>query len=180
MSCRQNTFVHMEIHQKPNGRPQYLPVHAASLVDPALHSPALLQLVDIKLSRPVIEYVVDYVSDTVNCALGRTTLPLHLRGRTRSPYHAKFITFVSTVLACAEVVPPTVLTALVYVARARPHLSIALEEWALERIFLGALIAASKYTNDSTLKNVHWVLCTGVFGKRDVDRIEHEFLGVFD
>ena len=30
------------------------PVHHASLVDPALHSPDLLQLIDIKLSRPII------------------------------------------------------------------------------------------------------------------------------
>jgi hypothetical protein len=34
--------------------------------------------------------------------------------------------------------------------------------------------------NDSTLKNVHWALCTGVFGKRDVGRIEREFLDVLD
>lgn len=32
-----------------------------------------------------------------------------------------------------------------------------------------------QYCNDSTLKNVHWALCTGVFGKRDVGRIEREF-----
>ena len=30
------------------------PVHEASLVDPALHSPALLELLEIKLTRPVI------------------------------------------------------------------------------------------------------------------------------
>lgn len=34
--------------------------------------------------------------------------------------------------------------------------------------------------NDSTLKNVHWALCTGVFGKRDIGRIEREFLDVLD
>ncbi|KAJ6521463.1 hypothetical protein DFH09DRAFT_1047901 [Mycena vulgaris] len=154
------------------------PVHAASLVDPARHPAALLQLVDIKLSRQVIDYVVDCVSETVDHAMGRTTT----RGRapTRSPYLPKFTTFVTTVLSRAEVTTPTLLTALVYVFRARPHLSIALEEWALERVFLGALIAASKYTNDSTLKNVHWALCTGVFGKRDVGRIEREFLDVLD
>lgn len=28
------------------------------------------------------------------------------------------------------------------------------------------------------MKNVHWALCTGVFGKRDVGRIEREFLDV--
>ncbi|KAJ6622980.1 hypothetical protein B0H10DRAFT_2162698 [Mycena sp. CBHHK59/15] len=144
------------------------PVHAASLVDPATHSPALMELIDIKLSRPVIEYVVDVVADTP-------------RGRTPTrPRPAKFTTFVSTVLCRAEVTAPTVLAALVYVARAKPHLHIALEEWALERVFLGALITASKYLNDSTLKNVHWALCTGVFGKRDVGRIEREFLDVLD
>ena len=47
-------------------------------------------------------------------------------------------------------------------------------------MFLGALILASKYLNDSSLKNAHWALCTGVFGRRDVARIEREFLEVLD
>ena len=38
----------------------------------------------------------------------------------------------------------------------------------------------SQYLNDSTLKNIHWALCTGVFGKRDIGRIEREFLDVLD
>ncbi|KAJ7031251.1 hypothetical protein C8F04DRAFT_1222225 [Mycena alexandri] len=155
------------------------PVHAASLVDPATHPPALMQLIDIKLDRHVIDYVVDCVAETVDYAMGRTH-PSAARGRPLSPYTQKFTPFVQTVLSRAEVTAPTVLTALVYIHRARPHLSIALEEWALERVFLGALIVASKYTNDSTLKNVHWALCTGVFGKRDVGRIEREFLDVLD
>lgn len=53
-------------------------------------------------------------------------------------------------------------------------------EWAHHRVFLGAIILASKYLNDSSLKNVHWALCTGVFGRRDVARIEREFLEVLD
>ncbi|KAJ7073676.1 hypothetical protein C8F01DRAFT_1098003 [Mycena amicta] len=154
------------------------PVHAASLVDPATHSPALMQLIDIRLTKPVIDYLVESVAETVDFAMGRTTPSP--RGRSQSRYLASFTTFATTVLTRAEVTPATVLTALVYISRARPHLSIALEEWALERVFLGALIAASKYTNDSTLKNVHWALCTGVFGKRDVGRIEREFLDVLD
>ncbi|KAJ7481022.1 hypothetical protein B0H11DRAFT_2419877 [Mycena galericulata] len=153
------------------------PVHAASLVDPARHSPELMQLIDVKLSKPVVEYIVDCISETVDYAIGR---PPSSASRTHSPYHAPFTSFVSTVLTRAEVATPTVLVALVYAARARPHLSIALEQWALERVFLGALILASKYTNDSTLKNAHWALCTGVFGKRDVGRIEREFLEVLD
>jgi hypothetical protein len=98
----------------------------------------------------------------------------------RRPEHAKFTTFVTNVIARAEVTTPTLLASLVYIDRAKPHLHIALEEWALERVFLGALIVASKYLNDSTLKNIHWALCTGVFGKRDIGRIEREYLDVLD
>lgn len=42
------------------------------------------------------------------------------------------------------------------------------------------LIFSSQYLNDSTLKNIHWALCTGVFGKRDVGRIEREYLEVLN
>ncbi|KAG0701753.1 hypothetical protein DFH29DRAFT_925248 [Suillus ampliporus] len=155
-------------------------IHKASLVDPALHSPALLELLEIKLSRPVIEYVVDCVVDTVDYAMGRPSSSRRGRSMSRRSEHTKFATFVSNVLTRAEVTLPTLLVSLVYINRAKPHLQIALEEWACERVFLGAIMIASKFTNDSTLKNVHWALCTGVFGKRDVGRIEREFLDVLD
>ncbi|PPQ75827.1 hypothetical protein CVT26_001282 [Gymnopilus dilepis] len=156
-------------------------IHHASLVDPALHSPELLELVDVKVSRQVIDYTIDRVVETVDYAMGRAT-PSSSRGRSaaRRPEHAKFTTFVTDVLTRAEVTMPTLLATLVYVDRARPHLHIGLEQWALERVFLGALIVASKYLNDSTLKNVHWAMCTGVFGKRDVGRIEREYLDVLN
>ncbi|KAJ7847085.1 hypothetical protein B0H14DRAFT_2510494 [Mycena olivaceomarginata] len=149
------------------------PVHPASLVDPSTHSPELMQLVDIDLSEPVIEYVVACVTETVNHAFGRPST-------FRSPRAHKFTNFVSNILSRAEIAAPTLLVTLVYVARARSHLSIALEQWALERVFLGALIVASKYTQDSTLRNVHWAMVTGVFGKGDIGRMEREFLEVLD
>jgi len=112
--------------------------------------------------------------------MGRPSSSCGGRTSKRSPELNKFATFVTNVISRAEVTMPTVLGTLVYIDRAKPHLHIALEEWAHERVFLGALICASKYLNDSTLKNVHWALCTGVFGKRDVGRIEREFLDVLD
>ncbi|KAJ7850720.1 hypothetical protein B0H13DRAFT_2086678 [Mycena leptocephala] len=159
----------------PSSSTRSSPVHAGSLVDPATHAPALLELIDIKLDRHVIDYVVDCVSETVDHAMRRT-----VPSRPSRTYLPKFHTLVSTVLSRAEVTAPTLLVSLVYIQRARPHLCISLEEWALERVFLGALICASKYANDSTLKNAHWALCTGVFGNKDVGRIEREFLDVLD
>jgi hypothetical protein len=117
-------------------------VHKASLVDPASHSPALLELVNQPLTRPVIDYFVDAVEETVDQALGRATS----RGRSlkRRSHDSQFATLVYNVLSRAEVELPVILTALAYLDRARPHLHIALEEWANERVFLGALIVASK------------------------------------
>ncbi|KAJ7100044.1 hypothetical protein B0H15DRAFT_998941 [Mycena belliarum] len=110
---------------------------------------SLLQLMSLKISCPVVEYVVDCVSEAVDHALGRAPAP---RGRsaTRSPLHTKFTAFVSTMLERSH---------------PRPHLPARLPR---------------NYTNDSTLKNVHWALCSGVFGRRDVGRIEREFLAVLD
>lgn len=149
--------------------------HPASLVSPKTHSKALLQLVGVGMTQNFIDYLVSRIAATVDFALSR---PQSFRRPSSSL--TKFTAFVTSTLSRAEVTTSTVLASLVYVERARPHLHIALEEWALERVFLGALIVASKYTNDSTLKNVHWALCTGVFGKRDIGRIEREFLDVLD
>lgn len=67
----------------------------------------------------------------------------------RRPEHVKFTTFVTNVITRAEITTPTLLASLVYIDRAKPHLHIALEEWALERVFLGAVIVASKVSRDS-------------------------------
>jgi hypothetical protein len=137
---------------------------------------------ELDISKEVIEYVVDSVVETVDFAMGRKPASPSSRGKsaTRRPEHTKFIAFVTNVLTRAEVTTPTLLAALVYIDRAKPHLHIGLEQWALERVFLGSIIVASKYLNDSTLKNIHWALCTGVFGKRDVGRIEREYLEVLN
>ena len=78
--------------------------------------------------------------------MGRKPASPSSRGKTatRRPEHTKFITFVTNVLTRAEVTTPTLLAALVYIDRAKPHLHIGLEQWALERVFLGSIIVASK------------------------------------
>ncbi|KAJ7604118.1 hypothetical protein FB45DRAFT_939816 [Roridomyces roridus] len=153
------------------------PLHPASLVDPLRHSPELLQLLDLKLSPSVIAYVVDCITDAVEHAL--TASRAYPRGRPILPSSA-LISFASTVLSRAQVSVATILVALAYIARVRSFLCISEPQYAFERAFLGALMCASKYTQDSPLKNVHWSICSGVFSKNDIGRIEREFLSVLD
>lgn len=199
---------------RPNGLPPQLARRCPDALTspPQTHQPqdqpSLHRYVFLSLSlrhipsHPDPEYLVDCVVETVDYAMGRPSPSTsRSRSRTRRPEHTKFTTFVKNVIERAEITTHTILAALVYIDRAKPHLHIALEEWALERVFLGSIIVASKvstystsfsplfrfltlsalqYLNDSTLKNVHWALCTGVFGKRDVGRIEREYLDVLD
>ncbi|KAF9063349.1 hypothetical protein BDP27DRAFT_1232246, partial [Rhodocollybia butyracea] len=126
-----------------------------------------------------LDYVVDCVVETIDHAMGR---PPRSRDESSSvePRLAAFTTFVANVLIRADVKTPVILTALAYLARGKPHLHAAIEEMALERAFLGALIIASKYLNDCTFKNMHWALCTGIFRTQDIGLIEREFLDVLD
>ena len=62
----------------------------------------------------------------------------------RHSEHSKFLRFVTDVIQKAEVKVPAILVTLVYIDRAKPHIQIALEQWANERVFLGALILANK------------------------------------
>ncbi|KAJ7604488.1 hypothetical protein FB45DRAFT_810777, partial [Roridomyces roridus] len=151
-------------------------MHAASLVDSSWHSSELLELLDVELSAPVIHYLVEYISDIVDDALDRSSVvPSH-----RPPsYISDFFVFAAKVLYRAETTLSTLLVALAYLDRVSDVVCVASEEWALERLFLGAVICASKYANDSSLRNVHWAMCTqGLFGTRDIGLMEGEFLKV--
>ena len=90
------------------------------------------------------EHVVDTVVETVDYALGRPSPSSRGRSMSRHTEHSKFLKFVTDVLHRAEVKVPALLVTLVYIERAKPHIQIALEQWANERVFLGALILANK------------------------------------
>ncbi|KLO14928.1 hypothetical protein SCHPADRAFT_888947 [Schizopora paradoxa] len=144
---------------------------------PVLGEHDILAVVHSKVNERVVDYIVERVVDTVAYGLGRPSsskLLLVPEGQDTFP------TFVHKVLRRAEVTMSVVIGALTYIERARSHLRIAVEEWALHRVFLGSLILAAKYLNDSSLKNAHWALCTRLFGKRDVARVEREFLDVLN
>ena len=173
------------------------PVHKASLIDASYHSREVLQLLDLDINRTLIgkffyqailglkysfesfreDHLVQETTEAVYYALRRPTTS---RGRTDRRFKKRhnFADFIANVLHTADVKMATILVTLVYIHRSKPQLLIETEEWALHRIFLGALILASKYTNDSSPRNGRWAIATGLFGKRDVARIEREFLEV--
>ena len=127
------------------------------------HPEAIYELLEMKVDRTLIgtwstsfllgfssltcvlsiATIVEEAAETVNHALG---FPTTSRGRSssRTSKDKEFTTFVERVLDTAEVSITDVLVTLVYMRRARAHLSIETEEWALHRVFLGALVLAHK------------------------------------
>jgi hypothetical protein len=155
-------------------------LHPASLVAASNHSTKLLQLLELQITRGLIEQLVQSTVEVVDFALGLPTTSSRGRSTSRTNKYTEFTEFVSAVVERAEVSVSDILVTLIYIQRAKPYLSVQTEEWALHRVFLGGLIVASKYTNDSTLKNIHWAMVTDTFGKRDIGRIEREFIEVLD
>ncbi|KAH8832170.1 hypothetical protein DL96DRAFT_1706554 [Flagelloscypha sp. PMI_526] len=125
----------------------------------ASRSSGLSEMMSLIITRPMIEYVVNMTIEVVDAALSCSSL--HKEDCLQHSLNAYFpgnLSFTSI--------------------EQDPGLSISMGTWAYERVFLGALMVASKYTNDSSPKNVDWSIYSGVFGKRDVGRIEREFLAI--
>ena len=93
---------------------------------------------------------MDTVVETVDYALGRPSSSSRGRSLSRHSEHAKFTNFVADVIHKAEIKVPALLVTLAYIDRAKPHLQIALEQWACERVFLGALIVANKVCSSTS------------------------------
>nr|GAT43258.1 predicted protein [Mycena chlorophos] len=150
--------------------------HPASLVDPATHSQQVMRLVDID---PCSDETIDYYVGKIVCAaqqgLKNGGSKKLVCAPVREPFRS-FAHFVRSVMARAQATPATMLTSLVYVERIGPRVQIRRAHYAFERIFLGALLVADKYTNDSTIRNRDWALCTRLFRVRHLQLIERGFL----
>ena len=138
-------------------------IHPSSFMNHDSHPESIYELLEVKVDRVLIgawlasllsssssltrvlatATIVEEASETVNYALG---IPTTSRGRssTRTTRNKEFTSFVERLLDTAETSITDILVALVYMRRARAHLTIETEEWALHRVFLGALILAHK------------------------------------
>ncbi|KAI0715527.1 hypothetical protein C8T65DRAFT_806019 [Cerioporus squamosus] len=152
------------------------PVHPASLADPSTHSLALVELIDQGVTRALIAYVVDKVIEMVHSAVDNPSGYNQCQPAQRS----KFLRFATTVIHNAKVEAPTLLVALLYVARAKPWARMTEQQYAYERVLLGALIISHKYTNDGPMKIKHWERCNVGFDKQALGLMEREFLNLLD
>lgn len=149
-----------------------------------LQSPKAFDLARLALSSRVIRHVAHQVIETFDYAARKfhsnqsVTLPERSRASLESPAHHRkdFLRFVETVIKRAGVTIPIILCTLMYLFRARESLIDAQSECSYERLFLGALVAASKYLKDSRLESFDWASC----GIRMVRQIEWQFLDAMD
>lgn len=102
------------------------------------------------LINPFLDHLAEATIDAVNTALRNkgagwnTTLP----GEQRV---LRFKRFAKAVISRVALGMPVLLVTLVYVTRAKPYLFLKAEEWAYERVFVGALMASSKVRSCITL-----------------------------
>jgi hypothetical protein len=133
----------------------------------------------------VVDYLAGIVVDAVDTALVRSMIPRGM-DRSESTRVSNFNRFTWNFLQKASARMSAILVTLVYLTRAKKHLRIEAEDRAYERVLLGAFIVASKYSSDTAFRSLRWVMNTilpgkqPTLGKRDVNRIEREFLAVLD
>ncbi|KAK7056805.1 hypothetical protein VNI00_002522 [Paramarasmius palmivorus] len=140
----------------------------------------LIRPIKFDVDSPIIDHFVSCVSDVVNESLQRYSLDRLQQKQDLSFRRAELREMVFKVFVHARLSLAVLLGALVYIERIRAELMVKDDVWALERVFLGAVIAASKYLNDSVPSNKLWVHASEVFSIRDINRIEREFLDVLD
>lgn len=113
-------------------------------MNPSSSQARLCRLVNLPLSRCIVDHLVDATVDVVNHGLGHRSSSQRGRLLDRNNSNLKFRHFVHSVICRAHCTVPTLLAAAVYIVRAKPYITIAKPEWAFERVFLGALVCATK------------------------------------
>ncbi|KAJ3755421.1 hypothetical protein EV360DRAFT_49784 [Lentinula raphanica] len=152
-------------------------VYHASLVDPASHSSALLELVNLPLSDRFIDHVANHVADAIDYANGHPAHP-----KNKDPFRhitlASLRIFIKMLFSRSQVSTPVILAALSYIDRAKYRFDGAMvNELPLERTLLSAIVVASKALNDHTTNNIFWENCSFMFAAREISAFERQFLG---
>ncbi|KAF9017132.1 hypothetical protein BDZ89DRAFT_891711, partial [Hymenopellis radicata] len=153
-------------------------IHPASLVKSSQHSEHLMQMINLRMSDSIVDYIVDQVTYAVEMAM-EASVPSETRGlRSAHRRRSAFAKFVMRVIQRSRTPMPAILVALVYIDRTIPDMSLSSRDWVLEAVFVAAVMLAYKYVSDYPFANSDWAHCTGLFDLQVVNRVEREFLSI--
>ncbi|GMM29339.1 cyclin [Martiniozyma asiatica (nom. inval.)] len=131
-----------------------------------------LEALYLFLNKPVAQEMVDFLASTTRSII-RVPVPAD-KAATTSLHH-----FIKRLISHSHVQTPTLMTTLIYLDRLRaviPPNSIGMAS-THHRIFLGSLLLAAKYTNDSSPMNKHWTKYTdGLLNLKEVNALEMEMI----
>ncbi|KAH7878542.1 uncharacterized protein C8R40DRAFT_1066981 [Lentinula edodes] len=89
--------------------------------------------------------------------------------------------YILTFIQRGEVTTSAALLSLLYIRRAKGAINVTTDSVDVDlRIFLGAIIVASKFLNDVVMRNWQWSACAGIFTVKSINTIEREFLDILD
>ncbi|KAH9894100.1 hypothetical protein C8Q73DRAFT_790686 [Cubamyces lactineus] len=150
-------------------------IDPASRIDPKYHQPRVARMVKTPLTYGVIDFFINTVAFMVVYIVYGVVDKRVVKIKT-----AATVKILTDFIDNANLGTATVLVALVYLQRIEKDLQVDHSAWVCERLAVGALMVAYKYTNDVPVKAEHWARCTRVFSKSDVVRIEREFLALLN
>ncbi|KAI0662884.1 hypothetical protein C8Q70DRAFT_930940 [Cubamyces menziesii] len=148
-------------------------IDPASMIDSKYHQPQVVRMVKTPLTYGVIDHFINTVTFMVAYLVYGVVDKRVAKLKT-----AATMKILTDFIDNARLGTPAVLVALVYLQRIEQDLQIDHSAWVCERLAIGALIAAFKYTTDLSVKAEHWARCSQVFSKSDIMRIEREFLAL--
>ena len=182
--------------------------HPTSLVSRSLHNSDLLDLVRQKVTIDMVNYIASKAKQVI--AVEEPTKSTSLPTPPQTPHKLEKVTappasllpnlqsFIVQLITKSNVQVPTLLTTLIYLDRLRVRLPVtakglfppnayAVFESTLtgmpctrHRVFLAALIIASKYLNDSSPTNKHWATYATLFDIPEVNLMEKQLLFLLD
>ncbi|KAL4073361.1 hypothetical protein V8B97DRAFT_230395 [Scleroderma yunnanense] len=151
----------------------------ATSIDAFRFSPTLYKLIsdEVDINMAIVDYVVDCIVEAVKFTEG------HPRSPTRASQlieYAIFKLYVASVLRASGTNLDTIFIALAFVNRLKLEEPFGKQELACEKMFIGSLILAKKFTEKCSLQDRKWTLCSRIFGKADIDTLENDALTALD